>query len=156
MWASLLDSAGIYGATFLVSVVSGFVPIVNAEAYLVGAGTLSSASPWLLALCAALGQMTAKVMLFLSGRGLLATALARRHEARIRQAVERLDRGRTRSTALVFASALTGLPPFYVVSIAAGVVRFPLGWFVLMGTAGRLLRFAVFSGLPHLLPRLGV
>src|SRR5262245_56316132 len=136
MWERLVDGAGIYGATFIFCLISGFVPVVNAEAYLVGAGALSSASPWLIALAAALGQMTAKVGLFLSGRGLIATSFARKHEARIQQAVLRIDRGRTRSTLLVFVSALTGLPPFYFVSIAAGVVRLPLAGFVVAGTLG--------------------
>ena len=56
------------GAAFL----SGFVPIVNIEAYLVGAAALLPGCPPLVVVAAAaLGQMAAKTVLFLGGRGLV-------------------------------------------------------------------------------------
>ena len=51
---------------------------------------------------------------------------------------------------LVFVSAAAGLPPFYILSIAAGMLHFPLPRFVLLGLTGRAIRFAVAVFLPHL------
>ena len=49
----------------------------------------------------------------------------------------------------MFVSASSGFPPFYVVSIAAGMLTFPLLPFIVFGFAGRLIRFAVAVFLPH-------
>ena len=51
---------------------------------------------------------------------------------------------------LIGVSALTGLPPFYLVSIAAPALGVRFGTFLAMGLAGRLLRFAVLVALPQL------
>jgi membrane protein YqaA with SNARE-associated domain len=134
------------GAAFL----SGFVPIVNIEVYLVGAAALLPGCPPLVVVAAAaLGQMAAKTVLFLGGRGLV--GLPAGHGARALAAASRLA-ARGRSTpALVFTSALTGLPPFYVVSVAAGMLGFRTGHFLLAGLAGRLLRFSAVFALPGVL-----
>jgi membrane protein YqaA with SNARE-associated domain len=52
---------------------------------------------------------------------------------------------------VVFSSALTGVPPFYVVSVAASSLRLSLARFLLVGGSGRLLRFAAIVALPGLL-----
>ncbi len=46
-------------------------------------------------------------------------------------------------------SALSGFPPFFLVSIAAGMLTFPLMPFIILGFAGRLIRFAVAVFFPH-------
>ena len=43
---------------------------------------------------------------------------------------------------LVFLSSASGLPPFYVISTLAGALRVSFAAFILVGTAGRFLRFA--------------
>jgi membrane protein YqaA with SNARE-associated domain len=58
--------------------------------------------------------------------------------------------GTRRPPALVFTSALTGLPPFYAVSVAAGMLGFRPGPFLAAGLAGRLLRFGAVFALPGL------
>lgn len=134
------------GAAFL----SGFVPIVNIEAYLVGAAAMLPGCPALVVVVAAtLGQMAAKTVLFLGGRGLV--TLPSRHGERVLAAAARLAARRRSAPALVFTSALTGLPPFYVVSVAAGMVGFRAGQFLLAGFAGRFLRFGAVFALPGVL-----
>lgn len=90
--------ADVWFATLAAAFLSGFLPFVNIEAYLVGAAALLPGAP-----------------------------------------------------PLVFTSALTGLPPFYVVSVAAGTLGFRPGPFLLAGFAGRLLRFGAVFALPGLL-----
>ena len=51
----------------------------------------------------------------------------------------------------MFASALFGLPPFYVMSVAAGALRLGLPAFVALGLTGRMLRFTAIFLAPRLL-----
>jgi membrane protein YqaA with SNARE-associated domain len=44
---------------------------------------------------------------------------------------------------VVFASASLGLPPLYIVSIVAGMLRLAVVPYLAIATAGRGLRFAV-------------
>ena len=62
-----------------------------------------------------------------------------------------MARARGRATVILFSSALTGIPPFYAISLAAGFTRFPPGRFIALGMAGRLLRFTAVFLLPRLL-----
>ena len=130
-------------ATLGTAFLSGFVPVVNIETYLVAATALMPGAP-ALAAAAALGQMAAKTLLFLGGRGVV--NVPSRQLERARDIAARFAaRGRS-APALVFTSALTGLPPFYVVSVAAGMGGLRAGPFVVAGLAGRFLRFgAVFA-----------
>jgi membrane protein YqaA with SNARE-associated domain len=52
---------------------------------------------------------------------------------------------------LLFASALTSVPPFHLAAIASGIVRIPFVRFVLLCLAGRALRFGILAGAPLLL-----
>lgn len=51
---------------------------------------------------------------------------------------------------LVFISAVFGVPPFYVITILAGVFRLRFGRFVAIGICGRLLHFGALVSIPHL------
>ena len=140
--------ADVWVATLAAAFLSGFVPLVNIEAYLLGAAALLPGAPALVVVVpAALGQMAAKAVLFLGGRGLVRLPL----KARDRAIAAAARLGTRRPPALVFTSALTGLPPFYVVSVAAGMLGFRPGPFLLAGLAGRLLRFGAVFALPGLL-----
>ena len=143
-----MTAVSVWVATLGMSFLSGFVPLVNIEAYLLGAAALLPGIPPLVVVVpAALGQMAAKAVLFLGGRGLVSLPL--RFRDRALAAAARL--GTRRPPAFVFTSALTGLPPFYVVSVAAGMLGFRPGPFLLAGLAGRLLRFGAVFALPGLL-----
>ncbi len=142
-----MGAADVWVATLCAAFLSGFLPFVNIEAYLVGAAALlPGAHPLVVVVAAALGQMAAKALLFLGGRGIV--SLPSRLRERALAASTRL--GTRRPPALVFTSALTGLPPFYVVSVAAGLLGFRTGPFLLAGFTGRLLRFGAVFALPGL------
>jgi membrane protein YqaA with SNARE-associated domain len=139
----------LYVTTFLVCVVSGFVPLVNAEAYLVvtSAAFGSPASILPLALVGASGQMAAKLLIYLAGRGVLRLPLGR-VGPRIEEARLKLQNREGSTGGLLFLSASVGLPPFYVITILLGMIRYHLGLFLLLGTAGRFIRFAVVAAFP--------
>jgi membrane protein YqaA with SNARE-associated domain len=55
---------------------------------------------------------------------------------------------------LIFISSSTGFPPFFFVSVAAGLLRVPLPSFIVFGAAGRFLRFTVAVFLPQIIKSL--
>ena len=140
-------------STFGVCFVSALVPLVNAEAYLGGVAVLSSnAGVWSLAATAALGQMAGKSIWYLLGRSSLGWGWVRRRtESERWQRAYATWQRRTQGSpwlvgALVFASAVVGLPPFAVISVLAGQLQVPLPLFLATGFGGRLIRFAAVLG----------
>lgn len=141
----------ILGALLFGCVVSGVVPLVNAELLVVAAAVaVPPAALPLVVVASTVGQMVSKTLLF----GLARWAPAKlpdRATARLDRAVEAVrERGGTAGT-LLFASALVGLPPFYGLSLAAGVLGMPLPLFLATGTSGRALRFAGIAWSAHYL-----
>lgn len=137
--------------TFGYCIASAFIPVFHAEAYLL---TVSAISPpeyrWPLVVAATLGQMTGKAGMYGLGLGAL-----RLPGVRARRWVTRAEAwAQSKPKAegwLIFVSAATGLPPFYVVSIACGIMRAPFVTFLTLGAAGRFLRFSGVVFLPPLL-----
>ena len=71
--------------------------------------------------------------------------------ARVRSdSTARLERWKQRPYFVYGLSSVTGLPPFYLVSLAAGALRIKFTWFCVIGFAGRAVRFAVIVALPWL------
>lgn len=140
---ALATDLGIYGGTFLVCVVSGLVPIINAELWLIGV-TVSVATVSPLAgvvVMAAAGQMVAKALLYLAARGVVDLPTGRYHAA-VERARDRIAAWKQKPLALLFVSASVGLPPFYVVALLAGALEVGFRAFCLIGFVGRVLRFA--------------
>ncbi len=128
------------------AVVSSLVPIVNAELLLMGLAFATPAAAPLLVVVMAAGQMVGKSVLFLGG-GRLTRATLEGRLARWR--LDGLRRGA--GAPLIAVSAFTGLPPFYLVSVAAPALGVRFRTFLAMGLAGRLLRFGALVALPQLI-----
>ena len=135
--------------TFAFCLGSAMIPVLHAETYLVTASLLAPPEfRWSLVIAATCGQMLGKVGMYYAGRGIRLIP-GERMQRRIQLATARYrDKGRIGS-GLVFVSASSGFPPFYLLSIAAGMLTFPLLPFIVFGFAGRLIRFAVAVFLPH-------
>lgn len=137
--------------TFVYCIASAVIPVFHAEAYLI---TMSALLPPVfglpLVLASAMGQMIGKAAMYLMGRGVVRLPGERMHRL-----VAKADEwGRNRrgvEGSLVFVSASTGFPPFYVTSIACGMLKVPFGPFFWLGFLGRLLRFTVAVLIPQLL-----
>lgn len=139
-----------FASTVAIGVASGIVPLVNAELYIVLLGTAAPRSllPALLVV-ATLSHMVGKSVMYLAGRSLdrlPPSAFTQRVAAARATLAHRPALG----GALVFTSALTGLPPFYAVAVGSGVVRYSFASFFVLGAAGRLLRFGALVFLPEL------
>jgi membrane protein YqaA with SNARE-associated domain len=144
---------GIYLASFLIAVASGVIPIVNAELYLVGVVLAVGGVPQalVLAVLVSAGQMVAKAVIYQTARG--ATNLGTRSKgfaSRLEKARARTEKWRNKPLGVTFVSASLGLPPFYIVSLVAGILEVRFRAFMLVGMAGRTLRFGTIAVLAAL------
>ena len=142
--------AGYYG----LAIASAVLPLVNGELLMLSAIPLAGSRPALAALVLAVsaGQMTGKTAAYWMSR-----SSTRAHSPRLQRALdrwrERLERRPGSALLMTFVSALVGVPPFFVVSIAAGTLRVAFGRFLAVGSAGRLIHFALVAFIPELLRR---
>ena len=137
-----------FAASFAVAILSGLVPVINAEIYLVGVVLAVGGIPeaLLLALIVALGQMVAKVFMYQAA--LRATNLGKRSprlEPKIQKARAYVEKWRSKPLSITFVSATIGLPPFYLVALVAGMLEVPFRAFFVVGLVGRTLRFATIA-----------
>ena len=141
----LLAMLGIYGGTFVVSIIAGLVPLVNTELFLVALVRLavdrSSQLPAIV-VAAATGQMVAKIGLYFAGMGMLELPRGR-YKAKIEEVRGKLDRWKTKPYLIFAISSATGVPPMYLTVLAAGALKIRFQAFLVIGLAGRLLRFAI-------------
>ncbi|MEI6668305.1 MAG: hypothetical protein WCP29_09135 [Acidobacteriota bacterium] len=155
---ALLPLLGPHLATLIVAFVSGFVPFVNIEVYMVVAGALMADNfpVWTLGVVAGFGQMIAKSMLFWGANSTANSRVVRRFTpARIDALTTRM-RGMRPSilNGFNFMSAFVGLPPFLLVNILAGVIRMRFWHFYATGLVGRSLRMVIMVEWPHLMKAL--
>lgn len=146
----LIVQFGVYLSTYIACLVSGFLPLVNAEVFLVlvSAITPKSSAP-LIILLATIGQMTAKATIYMAGRGSLKLPL-KKYEQKMGKVIQKFEKKRMATNSFIFLSAFTGLPPFYIVSILAGVLKLKFLNFLICGFSGRLIRFSVVVLFPQL------
>ena len=141
-------SASLFFAALSGAVASSLLPFVNAELLLLGLVLAAPGAAPLLAVVVAVGQMAGKSALFLGSRRLSHGAIAARLA---RWGLS--GRQNVKGGPLVGLSALTGLPPFYLLSIAAPALGVRFRTFLVMGLAGRVLRFGALVSLPELFSR---
>ena len=136
--------------TFGVAVLSAMVPVVNIEIYLLGASALAPRQMVIpLVVAATLGQVIGKIGLYYAGTGALKVRGKRLQEALMKMNTQMQARPRM-GGALVFVSATAGVPPYYLVTLAAGAARMNLPMFLVLSLIGRLIRFAVVVAVPQL------
>lgn len=136
--------------TFGVALLSALVPVVNIEIYLLGASALApSAFVVPLVIAATAGQMLGKTAMYYMGMGALKLP-GTRWKVAMEKVNSHMEQHPRMGGALVFASASVGLPPFYIMSVAAGAARMNLAWFIVLGSLGRLIRFGVIVAVPQL------
>ncbi|HEX2691795.1 MAG TPA: hypothetical protein VHN14_34535 [Kofleriaceae bacterium] len=144
MTDDLLALLGIYGGTFVVSMIAGLVPLVNAEVFLIGLVRFAvdrlSQLPAIV-IAAATGQMVAKIGLYYAGQGMLDLPRGR-YKAKIEAVRGKLEQWKTKPYLVYAVSSVVGLPPFYLTVLAAGAMKIQFKAFLGIGLSGRLVRFA--------------
>jgi membrane protein YqaA with SNARE-associated domain len=155
----LIRLYGWYVGTFAYACLSGAIPVLNCEVFLL---VLAMKAPremlFPLIVTTTVGQMVAKSALYWAGRGVLRLPGGARVENILASLGCKVGTG-WRAAALVFASAVIGIPPFYAMSVACGAMRWSFASFLLFGSLGRLVRFSfvllVPPGFGKSLPDLG-
>lgn len=146
----LIAKVGVYAASLVIGFVSGLVPFVNAELFLVLVSPIVARHSLLpIAAIMAVGQMAAKTILFYAGRGVFNINMGRL-EKRIEAVQRKFKEWENKVDLLVFVSASVGIPPFYVLSFVAGALKLHILRFLSMGLVGRSIRFAVIIYFPQL------
>ncbi len=155
----MTDSVGVYLGSFAIAVVSGVLPVVNAELYLIGIVLAIGGIPeaLVLAVSIAAGQMIGKGLLYQAARGAtrLGTRRGGRFAVRLDHARTKVGRWRSKPYSALFVSASVGLPPLYLVTLVAGILDIRFRAFLLVGFAGRTLRFGTIGVLAALATRAG-
>jgi membrane protein YqaA with SNARE-associated domain len=145
-----LDPAWLCVWCFGLMAASAIVPWVNAELIVLSLPGFakSSASLFGLVMLATAGHMAGKCVVYWVGRG-GGRALSPRAERAAAKWGDRLTTRPRRAASLVAVSSLSGLPPFYFVSLAAGALRMNFALYLAAGSAGRLVRFGALVTIPH-------
>jgi membrane protein YqaA with SNARE-associated domain len=145
-----MNLAAICVTTFGGCLLGSLVPLVNTELLLLSMSALAPAGS-LAAIVGfgAVGQVAGKVLLYLAGRGTF-HRLKLREQPRLKSVIARLEKSPRTSGLVLFSSASAGLPPLYAMSVASGMIGLPLSRFIVIGLAGRILRFALLVQVPHL------
>jgi membrane protein YqaA with SNARE-associated domain len=147
--------------TFLYSIASALIPVLNAEIPLAG---LSFGGPHALAIAiaAAAGQTVGKIIWYFTGiHSMKIPWLARKMETEKWKASYEKWNGRiagrpVTAGTFTFVSAVTGFPPLAIISVLAGSLRMNLPVFVVTVLVGRTIRFwAVIEGASVLKDYLG-
>lgn len=141
-------------ACLALSFTSAVLPWVNAELLVLALPALAGSVPRLALLVGVvtIGQMAGKCLVYQAGQRGLGTPTGA-NAARLERWRMWMQGAPHRGVLLVAISSAVGIPPFYVTSLLAGMLRLHLGWFVGAGTIGRLVRFSAIAVLPHLWQR---
>jgi len=134
--------------TFLFSIASALLPILNVEAYLAAVALKAhNLSDWQLAAVGGAGQGVGKILWYLAGMESL----------RIRRIREKMETEKWQLSyerwhqrivgrpmlagGITFASAVTGFPPLAIIAVLAGTLRMNFPIFMVTVFAGRTIRF---------------
>jgi len=146
---NLIAYFGLYAGTFVLCFVSGFIPLINTELYLlILVSTMHQSGFVWIALVAAAGQMAAKIITYFAGKGVIHLSL-KKYQNKIQATQARMERWKSRINLFLFFSAFSGFPPYYVVSIVAGMTRINFWGFLITGLLGRGLRFWLMMLFPQ-------
>lgn len=136
--------------TFGVAVLSAVIPLVNIEIYLLGASALAPRHMVIpLVIAGTLGQVIGKIALYYAGSGALKIP-GKRLQASLQKMNTQMQERPHMGSALVFVSSTLGIPPYYVVTLAAGAAKMNLPMFLAVSLVGRLIRFAIVVAVPQL------
>ena len=132
------------------AVLSAVLPWVNAELVMLSAVPLAGSPLRLGALVGVVtaGQMTGKAVMYW-----IARRTNRPHGPLLQRVLERwqerLQRCPRSALGVTFVSSIVGIPPFYLVAMAAGALNVAFSRFLAVGTLGRLIHFGIVAFVPH-------
>lgn len=152
MTDGLVESLGIYGASFAVAFLAGLFPLASIEVFLVGIAAVLTPSLTSVVLCcvlAATGHQIAKTFTYYAGIGALERG---RLKAKLDKVRPRIERWNKAPHFVLFLAGAFGIPPLFVIGfIAHPLMRIRIVPFTLIVFGSRLARFVVLSLIPQLI-----
>jgi membrane protein YqaA with SNARE-associated domain len=134
--------------TFLFSVASALVPILNVEAYLAAVALKAHhLSDWQLAAVGGGGQSVGKIIWYMAGTQSMKLRWIRQKmdtekwQLSYARWHERIVGRPMFAGAISFTSAVTGFPPLAVIAVLAGTLRMNFPIFLVTVFVGRTIRF---------------
>lgn len=134
--------------TFLFSVASALVPILNVEAYLAAVAIKAQdISDWELAVVGGVGQGVGKIIWYFGGihsmklRWIRKKMETEKWQLSYERWHERIVGRPVWAGAICFTSSVTGFPPLAVIAVLAGTLRMNFPIFIVTVVAGRTIRF---------------
>jgi len=139
----------VWFSAFAGCAIGSVIPLIHTELLVLGIATVAPAKSGLpLVLLATSGTMVGKTLLYFGGRGLLRMKFRQREK--IDRMVAEAEKRRGLAGTVLFASATSGFPPFYVVTVVSGILKLSLVTFLTLGFIGRFLRFTAVVYAPQL------
>ena len=135
---------------FALAIASALFPWVNAELLLlaVAAPMQSTADVFAVVIAVTAGQVSGKSALFWIARG----AARERPNGRLASAIGRwrdaCEQRRRSAQTMMTLSAIFGVPPFYVTTVAAGAMKVGFGRFLVAAIVGRFVHFGAVALAP--------
>jgi membrane protein YqaA with SNARE-associated domain len=141
-------------------VVSAVMPVVNAEAYVIGSQVSAVAGPVPIAVGVGIGQVFGKLLLFLGVRRGKEFRFIQRRRERARARAVGPTRAKVRAflaklldlvgqerwgLPIVLLAAIVGIPPLYAVALLAGATTMRALSFALTVLVGRVTRFVLLA-----------
>jgi membrane protein YqaA with SNARE-associated domain len=149
--ATAATALGIIAATVGYCVASAMIPLLNTELYLVGVAAVTADSLRVpLVIAATLGTLVGKGTMYVAADRLM-TRASPTAQGRVERVMAWLRGHRAATWPVVALSAVTGLPPFYAVTVACGLLRIGLLPFIVVSGVGRAIRFGALIFAPSLL-----
>lgn len=127
----------------VVVVIGSLLPLSPMEPMLVGIALYAGSSLLVpLVVVAGISEVVAKSLIYAAGTQADRVLSQKRRES-MNRVRGYLTGNRLLRIAVIFGSALSGFPPFYVVTVAYGALRLPLRDYLVVGAIGRAGRHAV-------------
>lgn len=144
------DTLGIYGATFILCMLSGLIFVIQAEVVVVWATLVADdiGAAIVIGVLAGIAQVLIKIPFYFITRKI--THASPRLEARMARARVRLAKWTSRPLLVTFLASSVGIPPYTAVSLIAGPLEIPFRKYLAVSFAGRILRFLVIALTPLL------
>jgi membrane protein YqaA with SNARE-associated domain len=135
---------------FVGATASGLLPWINAELMLLAVASGVTSLGDLLAVVVAVtaGQVTGKSALYWIARRTSAVVPAGRLASAVERCREAGQRRQQSTQMMMLLSAIFGLPPFYITTLAAAVMGVGFARFLVAAIVGRLLHFAAVALAP--------
>lgn len=151
MHAALHAPLLLLGIVAFVCAMGAVVPGTPIEPVMIGVALVAPAGLVLpVVAIATTSHMATKTAMFVAAQR-LDRALPPARRATVDRACARMGPHRRLQRATLLVSAVTGVPPFMVTTLACAALRLPLREYLAVGATGRLVRFAALMLLPRLL-----